>query len=241
MKLFALVAEQAKSSDGCRLLVGTRYTGVWEMYRDGEWRVTAGLPSGRITAISVGEPSFVSVLGEGVFASHDGGRQWSALEHGPQPRPGGVLPLAAYKGYPLATDGSGTLFHGTPEGLFTWSPREGWTGPIDVAGSPGFIDAVAAHRLQDERRLVFVAVRGHGVFRQENGGRFERVLEGGHGIRWIRFATGFPEVPRVIAAGPESLVMSADAGRHWTTVPLPVRESRRARMPSLQPANLTPP
>ena len=232
-KPFGLIVVGSRTTDGCRLLLGTRYIGVWtaeltDVRSRWRWRRGAGLPVGRVTDIAIGDRLYASILGGSVFASTDAGRTWAPL-HGRRAREPGLLPLGAFKGYPITATSRGgepLLLQGTPTGLYEWSPSRDWHGPVPISGWPGYIDEVAGTDAGSDGPVLLVAVRGQGLYRAVGSDAFERVLSPQHGTRWVRFAPGFPADPRVVAAGPEAVAISFDAGRTWESVPVPRAATR---------------
>lgn len=152
----------AMSNDGKRLFAFVVGSGVFRSDDGGvKWsQVTSRPPGGMggIMSLAMGpapnETLYAGTMESGLFASRDGGQTWSA-----------VAGLSEKVITSIAVDPAGTVYVGSPSGLFRGSDKGGaWTRlPLDEK-----VGAVAVSPV-DPRRVLAVSFNRK-VFRSDDGG-----------------------------------------------------------------------
>ena len=236
-KVFGTVASSGVSANDCRILMGTRYEGVWSYDPTGdEWDALG--PSKQRTRVAsivreAGRHGLVaSFVGRGLSEfGHD--RAWVPLT--------GELPAAATRARPFGAfkaaqaarfeGAGGVLLYGSAAGLYVRSGDGLWSGPVnaasaepDVISNP--VDSVAVIADAAGEPFYLVSIRGRGLFfsRRPDDDYAPARLGADRlmpGVRWIVPAADARDTGVVIAASPEGLYRSADGGQTWAELGRP--------------------
>ncbi len=162
----------------------------------------------------------------GVFVSHDGGHTWTQQSNG----------LDGRDVFALAESTDGTVYAGTNDGLYRWTPQ-GWTQDGKIVNS--LEHAVSTHRRRDhrERRIgspdahidtrvsrlftrgpVWYAATESGVYRSRNeGATWQGPILPGDGYVFFGDIDG-----RTIAVDRDTIRTSRDNGQTWHTMYRPL-------------------
>jgi photosystem II stability/assembly factor-like uncharacterized protein len=188
------------------LYLGTEKQGL---YRSGDsgrtWR-RLGLPAECINDLAVSEPAqtLLAATEAGVFASSDQGETWSSLLDQPN-----VISLASA--------GETTVAGVVDQGVWPVTHPAEWQ-PIPKLSARSVLGLALSPQF-DEQPVAFMYGPQEGVWRTADGGRTWEDLRGelpSLDISALVVSPDFSTNPVAVAASPEGVLVTTDAGDHWT-------------------------